>query len=353
MSKPFLSDGTEYIRKKIDEAIEDGSREARICGNFEITDAISIPSNFKLILDDCHLRLADGVYSNVFVNESHGTELGKTPLGRDKGISIIGVGEAIIDGGKYNGLSERNTLKDGRPPIWKNNLILFTNVEDFRIENISCVNQRWWAINLLYCSHGYLGGIHFEASDIGIDENGKEYHGLIRDRYDEVLVKNADGIDLRQGCHDITIENITGFTEDDTIALTGLNGTLEKEFKVEGLPSDISNVTIRNIKSSAFCTIVRLLNQGDIRLHDIVIDGVLDTGLESTFMDHGLYAVRIGDTRLYGERHSTSDETYNITVKNVWGGGDYVLSLAGSIRNLTLENINALNNTVLLLDERI
>ena len=29
---------------------------------------------------------------------------------------------------------------------------------------------------------------------------------------------NADGIDIRRGCRDIVIENITGFTEDDTVA---------------------------------------------------------------------------------------------------------------------------------------
>jgi hypothetical protein len=46
------------------------------------------------------------------------------------------------------------------------------------------------------------------------------YHGLIHNRYGDVLVKNSDGIDLRQGYHHITIENITVFTQDDAVALT-------------------------------------------------------------------------------------------------------------------------------------
>jgi hypothetical protein len=70
------------------------------------------------------------------------------------------------------------------------------------------------------------------------------------------------------------IENITGFTEDDTVALTGLYGRLEKQFEVDGLSIDIYNVTIRNIASASFCTNVRLLNQGEVKLHDILIDGV-------------------------------------------------------------------------------
>ena len=348
----FLSGGSEYISDKINEAVEDQSRTATVSGNWEIEEAIRLPSNFTLILENAHLRMADGVYGNMFVNQNHGTEIGRTVEGTDRNITVLGRGTAILDGGPYNGLSERNHSRDGLPPIWKNNLLLFTNVDGFKVSGISCRNQRWWALNFVYCSNGYLGDIDFCANDTAIDENGNEYHGLKREKYGEVLVKNADGIDLRQGCHHILIENITGFTEDDSVALTALNGRLEQTFSVDGLPSDICNVEIRNIRTSAYCTNVRLLNQGDIKLHDITIDGVFDTSAESPYMDRGIYVVRIGDTRLYGTRHATEDETYNITVKNVRGGGDYVLSLAGAMKNLVLFGIEAVNGAKMLLDNR-
>lgn len=349
----FTKCGSAYISSKIKEAINNKTRTATISGSFEIDEAIRLPSNFTLILENAHLRMADGVYSNMFVNEHHGTDIGRTPDGTDRNISIIGRGEAILDGGKYNGLSEKNHSRDGLPPIWKNNLLLFTNVDGFKISGISCRNQRWWALNFIYCSNGYLGNIDFCACDIGIDPDGRKYHGLIRDKYAEVLVKNADGIDLRQGCHDILIENITGFTEDDSVALTGLCGRLEKTFAVEGLPSDICRVEIRNIRTAAFCTNVRLLNQGDVKLHDIMIDGVYDMGNESEYMDRGIFAVRVGDTRLYGSRHSTKDETYNITIKNVCGKGYYVISLAGAIKDLVLFGIEAADGAKMIKDERI
>lgn len=352
MSKEFLKGGSAYITEKINEAIANESRTATIIGCFEIESEIRIPSNFTLILKNCHLKLADGTFCNIFVNENHGTELGKTTDGTDRNINIIGVGEAILDGGKYNGLSEKNHSRDGMPPIWKNNLILFTNVDGFKISGICCRNQRWWALNFIYCANGYIGNIDFCACDIAIDENGNEYHGLIREKYAEVLVKNADGIDLRQGCHDILIENITGFTEDDTVALTALNGRLSQEFRVAGLPSDLCNVVIKNIRSAAFCTNVRLLNQGDIKLHDILIDGVYDMGDASPYMNHGIYAVRVGDTKMYGTRHATADETYNITIKNVRGGQNYVVALAGQMSNLTMYGIEAFNGAKMLLDER-
>ena len=213
MSEIFKKGGSEYIASEIEKAIKNETRTATISGDWEIERAIRLPSNFTLILEDCHLRMADGSYSNMFVNQNHDTELGRTVAGTDRNISIWGRGRAILDGGKYNGLSEKNHSQNGLPPIWKNNILLFTNVDGFKVSDISCRNQRWWALNFVYCSNGYLGNIDFCANDTAIDENGNEYHGLIRDRYAEVLVKNADGIDLRQGCHDILIENITGFTE--------------------------------------------------------------------------------------------------------------------------------------------
>lgn len=352
MNNTFNNNGYEHITALIGEAVADGSRTATVTGKYRIDKAVRLPSNFTLILEDCHLRLADGSYTNIFVNEHHDTDIGRTPEGVDVNINIVGRGEAILDGGEYNGLSERNSEKDGMPPIWKNSFVLFTNVDGFCVKNLYCRNQRWWSLNFIYSRNGYIGNIDFCASDVGIDESGNAYHGLIRSRYEQTLVKNADGVDIRQGCHDIVIENITGFTEDDTIAITGLNGRLEQHFRVDGLCSDIADVTVRNIRSSAFCTIVRMLNQGGIKLHDITVDGVYDTSESNDYFDTGLYAVRIGDVRLYGERHATKDETYNIAVRNVYGNGEYAVSLAGDMRDFTMYGIECAKGTRMLLDER-
>ena len=350
--KDFSPNGTEYVTGLIEEAVKNESRTATVRGSWIIEAAVRIPSNFTLILDNCHLRMADGCFSNLFVNEHHDTEAGRTPAGTDRNISIIGRGEAILDGGEYNGLSEKTQLQNGLPPIWKNNLVLFTNVDGFKISGISCRNQRWWALNFIYCSNGHIADIDFCSNDTTIDASGNVSHGFKRGRYSEILVKNSDGIDLRQGCHDIVIENISGFTEDDTVALTGLNGNLEKTFSVSGLSPDICNVTIKNVRSAAFCTIVRLLNQGGIKLHDIVIDGVYDTSAEDPHLDKGQYAVRIGDTHLYGERHATKDETYNVKIKNVYGRGEYVLALAGDMREPVIYGIECGEGCKMLLDKR-
>lgn len=349
----FEKGGSEYITAKILEAVKNESRTATVCGNWEIAEAVRLPSNFTLILENAHLRMADGCFSNMFLNEHSGTDIGTTLAGTDSNISIVGRGKAILDGGKYNGLSEKTQLKDGMPPIWKNNLVLFTNVDGFHVSGISCKNQRWWALNFVYCRNGYLGNLDFCSDDTGIDANGNEYHGLKQSAYHEVLIKNSDGIDLRQGCHNVLIENITGFTEDDSIALTAApNGLLEKTFAVEGMLPDIYNVEIKNVKTAAFCANVRLLNQGGAKLHDILVDGVYDVGPESPHLDRGAYTVRLGDKHLYGTRHATPDETYNITIKNVRGGGLFVISLVGGMKDVVLQNIEATNGAIMLQDER-
>ena len=143
--KEFTKGGSEYIASLISNAVKSGERTATVTGSYEIDKPVRIPSDFTLILDNCHLRLADGSFTNIFVNEHLGTEIGKTVAGRDKNIKIIGRGEAILDGGKYNGLSEKTHMTDGYPEIWNNNMILFANVEGFEVRHIYAKEQRWWA----------------------------------------------------------------------------------------------------------------------------------------------------------------------------------------------------------------
>jgi hypothetical protein len=351
MSEIFEKNGSFYIQNLIADAVKRNKNEITVSGNWEIDKEIRLPNNFTIFLKDCHLKLGDGTFCNVFVNENNETEIGCTQDGTNRNISIIGIGKAILDGGNYNGLGEKIRPDGCSAPIYKNNLILFTNVSGFTIKNLSCRNQRWWALNFIYCSCGNIENIDFCACDIRIDENGVAHHGLLHNNYSQVLVKNADGIDIRQGCHDITIENISGFTEDDTVAVTGLNTYIEKPFLVPSLPSDICRISIKNVHSKAFCSNVRLLSQDGIKLYDIVVDGVTDEGRDSIYMDYGTYAVRVGDSHLYGKRFSTKDEVYNITIKNVYGDGEYAVALGGEIGNLTLLNIKNGSHAQLIIDK--
>lgn len=343
--KNFMKNGAAYIQGCIDAAANSETRRVVVTGNYEIEKTILIPSEFTLVLEDCHLRMADDTMCNMFTNAHCRTEAGRTPEGADHDIVIEGRGRAVLDGGKYNDLSERNHSKDGLPHISVNNVLLFTNVENFVVKNLHVRNQRWWALNFVYCRYGKIQDIDFRSNPAALWPDGTYHDRITREAfpgaYDGILVRNSDGIDLRQGCHDILIENITGFTEDDTVALTALNGSTEKMYGVAGLCPDIHNVIIRSVNSAAFCSNVRLLNQGDIKLYNIIIDGVMDSSLDHPYMDRGIYAVRVGDANhMYGSRPSTKEETFNITVRNVYSrAGGAAVHLAGAMKDVTLENI--------------
>ena len=355
----FIPNGSAVIQKMIDDSCRTGLRAATVTGRYEISTAVRIPSDFTLILENCHLRMADNVYSNMFVNASHGTEKGRTPEGTDRNIIVEGRGRVILDGGEYNGLSERTHSKNGLPHISLNNVLLFTNVDGFTIRNLHVRNQRWWALNFVSCRNGRIQDIDFCADDSWVDDDGSIHHGFSSRvygteeetgfSYQKIRVKNADGIDLRSGCHDILIENITGFTEDDTIALTGLIGSTENMYCVEGEEPAIYNVIIRNVMSSAFCANVRLLNQSGVKLYNILVDGVVDTSKGSPHMDRGGTAVRIGDNHLYGTRHATADETRNIVIRNVSSRAGAAMRVAGAMSDCLFENIRNFDGSPILI----
>jgi len=348
----FIPNGEKIIQKIIDETKAQGATNVVINGDFLINDTIILPSDITLILDDCHLRLADGTFCNMFRNARCKDTDNRTRENADRNIKIIGMGRAILDGGEYNGLSERNSLKDGKPHISVNNTLLFTNVDGFEMRNLKVINQRHWAFNFIFCRNGILSNIDFCADYTRIDENGVRVQGLDKSKYGQTYVKNADGIDLRVGCHDIIIENITGFTEDDTVALTAIPGASTMVYAVENEPIDIYNVTIRNVVSSSFCTNVRLLNQGSSKIYNILIDGIQDTsGDGKYYKGRGVAGVRIGDSRIYGERHSYKDETFNIAIRNVFSRAGRAISLVGEMTNVTYENIFGFDDCPILVDK--
>ena len=305
-----------------------------------IEKTIKLASDIYLVFDNCHLRMADNTFCNMITNENCRTPIANTTDGTQHNIIIEGRGRAILDGGNYNGLCEENYKEFGGSIPMDNCTLMFANVDGFKITGLHITNQRYWGMNFLFCSNGRIYDIDFMADHTFKDENG-----VIQTRLDHnyphssICVKNADGIDLRVGCHDIIIENITGFTEDDTVALTGIPSNSAKRFYVDGLSPDIRNVIIKSINSATHYANVRLLNQGGIKLYNILIDGIMDSSKDMPGTKRGGSGVRIGDHHMYGERHATSDETYNITVRNVYSRAISPLNVVCNIGNFQTDNI--------------
>lgn len=353
----FSGTDSERIQKAVDEAKKSGMNKVVIPpynaltgeNKWVIDKAISLPSDISVVIDNAYMVMADGVYENMFINENLRREEGRKKSGRQKNISIEGIGNATLSGGEYNGLSESKSLKDGYPHISFNNMLLFSNVDGIKIKNIKIEKQRWWALCFVYCRNGYIGGIDFAADFTWDWEDGTSREqaplGDNHIEYRTIHVKNADGIDLRRGCSNFIIENITGYTEDDSVALTALKGTTEKMYGVEDEEDgDIHNVIIRSIMTKTLCSNVRLLNQGGTKLYNILIDGVFDASYEERYRNEtntvGIgHGVMIGDDYNYGDRQNTPDETYNITVRNVVTRAKCALAVGGGFSDSLIENV--------------
>lgn len=337
----------EQIQNAITEAKKSGTNRVCIPRHNDRTGAdiwsidrtVFLPSDIEIVFDNAHLRLADGAFCNMFANESITKEISRTPTGEQKNITLCGIGNAVLDGGTYNGLSEKNSEKDGLPHISVNTTLLFFNVSNLRVENLSVINQRWWGITNIFVHDAVFRNLRFEADLSRIDSDGVHHPDEIPQTYNEIYVKNADGIDLRIGCHDVLIENITGFTEDDTVALTALGGFERKlGLVVEGQSTDLHDVKIRNVASDSYmCAVVRLLNDEGNKLYNIDIDGVTHV-YSGKHTKRPEFVVRIGDMN-YAKKHSTLGDTHRISVKNVYSHGKFAVGLFKGLVDAELDNI--------------
>jgi len=140
------------------------------------------------------------------------------------------------------------------------------------------------------------------------------------------------------GCEYITIENITGITGDDTVALTALPlSTAAKSHYVEGKKPDIHDITIRNIISASHgCSILRFLCEDGSKEYNITVDGIKDTGeaISSAAILFGESATNFCVTRAH-----CMGEFDNVTVRNVTTCAQRGLSLSEPISHLTIENL--------------
>lgn len=277
-----------------------------------IRRAVLLPDNARVLLDGSRLTLAEGAMDNFFRSANafsgEAREL--------HGIHIRGRAGAVLAGGPPNGLCEATSLKDGRPHVRRNCPILLANVRDFAIEGLEIRDQQYWGVCLEYCSHGRLASLRFVAHH---DRN------------------NQDGIDLRDGCHHILIEGISGQTGDDMIALSAIDATPRSAVGI-GSP-DIHDIKIRNVTGAAQNhPLLALRNHNGSRLYAIRATGLRDTPFEEPARgdDQPRYGlVRIGNNHYFSSRPSEMGETADIVLRDL----DASHSLRGIVLAATVQDL--------------
>lgn len=288
---------------------------------WSIDRSILLPNDITVTLESAHLRLADGVFENIFRNKNCRTSEGNTLDGEQHGIRIIGTGNALLDGGTHNGLVEQMHRDDPEkyPCLSINLLVFLHNVRDFEIRGLHVVNSRWWAVCCIYCRWGRIADLDFRM------------YGTC---------ENQDGVDLRVGCEFITIENITGCTGDDTIALTALpldDLVPETALKVEGKAPDIHDVTIRNVISSSHgCNLIRLLCEDGAKEYNITIEDVKDSGFS---ISGGAILVGIANTLFAKDHPRKMGDLRNVVIRNVCTSSQKAIVLCEPTQDLLIENV--------------
>ncbi len=291
---------------------------------WDVDEAVILDSGIEVILDNCHIRQTDGSMDNIFRNFREG-EMRRTLAEEQHDIILRGIGNAVLDGGVANGLTEKNSLKEGRPHIYRNNPIYFHNLRDFRLENFTILNQRHWAIHLIYAENGYIGGLNLVCGN---------------DR------RNQDGLDLRVGCNNIIVENLRGQSGDDFIALSGFMGKrIQETATVEGKSDDIHDIQIRNISATAAeCTLIALRCQDGVKIHDISIDGVHDVMSSKAAAEEGSFVFHFD-----GNRYPFPKSPYALLRVGQEGWITKKVCAPGDVYNLHVTNLHArCNNAVIL-----
>ena len=293
-----------------------------------LDESIKLYTGSTVTLDNCHIRLADNTYIHFFENsgaDDYGVWWKKE--NRQYDIQLLGIGNALLDGGNHNGIFESNfNLYDecgkfikkvnymGFKGIAVNRGLEFRNVERITVRGLRFINQRYWAMCFEFCSYGHVSDITFEAL---------------------ANVPNQDGIDIRVGCNNFLIENISGKVGDDTIAIT--NFGVAEDYDMD---PDIHEIIIKNVRSyqTSSCDIVRILNRGGFKIYNVQISNLVDITPENN-KTRALAAVRIGDLNNYPARLNEPGETRNIIVRDVMTRARFGVYVANSLVDATFDNI--------------
>ena len=343
--------------------------------------AILLPANTTVILQNCTIKLSDQCRDNFFRTANCGIGI-EDPV-RISNVHIKGEGVCILQGADHPRATgdsskilacpcpytredlckyadwvpeERRSPeliqfmdmhdhsygtdfgKEGESQFgdWRGIGVLFANVEHFSIENIRIVESHGWGISLEACAYGHVSKIHFDARMY------KEIDGMLHN------MENQDGLDLRNGCHDIIISDITGHTGDDMVALTAI---CSDEYKPGGSmrsthvmhndwsrrERDIHDIVIRNVAGySQLCAMLRLL-PCESYIWNVVIDGIIDAPPASADL-HRFATILLGEPDS-GYGRNLPGSLSGITISNVICNSDKAIDLSGYLQDSVITNI--------------
>lgn len=320
-----------------------------------LDSAILVPGNMTILLDNCTIQLSDQCRDNMFRSENVGK--GITDPEKMENISIIGLGEVVLRGadnprstgdgartltrnpaaekekGNWRVSYGSDAGKAGRKQTgdWRNIMILMAHVDGFKLKNIYIENSHAWAVSFERVRYADISDIRFNNPE-EISVGGRK-----------VMVSNKDGINLRHGCKHFRIDNVSGRTGDDFIALSSLdtgpaghengsfNSTMVTSRKWSGLEDDTEDVVITNISCRTKYRGIAIRASDSASIHHVFINGLITrawNGYTNSMLIGG-----IG----YG-KPSQPGKIHNIHAMNLTGEGRSLILIEAPIANCSFTN---------------
>ncbi|MBO5020092.1 MAG: hypothetical protein J6D52_05460 [Clostridia bacterium] len=300
--------------------------------DYLIDRAILVPSDTTIIIDNCTIKQKDCVFDNVFRGDNllingidpYDPPIDVTPINN---IKIIGKGDAKIIGtdkpqtGYHPFFQEYQTMT-GDFWGWRTHMFSFSFGKNIEISGLRLSQTMCWAITFDNCQQCYV-------HDIDIRSN----------------VKNGDGINFRSGCNHCTVENITGFTSDDTVTCTALSRgkrerALSKYLSIsepynsshENIDGSVHHIKISNISTGGYHHGVICLSANGNQVHDIEISNIKESG-------EGQREATVKVYTGYGEGYNAGD-IHDVVIRNVTSEkAKYAFLINCETKNLTVENL--------------
>jgi len=257
-----------------------------------IDQAILLPGDFELELNNCKIKLSDKCRDNFIRSANAG--LGIKDIAPLKNIKIVGMGNVLLEGadnprstGDHNktlstnpkGYGQSYGTDAGKPNEnqqggWRNHAIILVHVDVFEISGLKLKDYHGHGLVLERSTNGIVKDITFEVRQ-AVNVAGVEKQVL-----------NQDGLGLRFGCRNIIISNCKGRSGDDFINIgltdTGVEAGQENANVVSGSvyhgeQDNISNIYLQNWQDfySISHRAIRIMPVGQLRIKNVFIENMI------------------------------------------------------------------------------
>jgi len=257
-----------------------------------IDQAILLPGDFELELNNCKIKLSDKCRDNFIRSANAG--LGISNIEPLKNIKITGKGNVLLEGANNprstgdhnktlskspNGFgqsygSDAGNASENQKGGWRNHGIILAYVDVFEISGITLKDYHAHGLVLERCSNGMVKDITFNVRQ-AINVGGTDRQVL-----------NQDGLGVRFGCKNIIIANCKGKSGDDFINIgltdTGVEAGKENVNVVSGSVyrgeiDNISNIYLQNWQDfySISHRSIRIMPVGKLRIKNVFIENMI------------------------------------------------------------------------------